>query len=138
MKKTFVFILLFMCFYFLPGCTEVPAEKLSNKNGVYTAFGIESYIIKLPSGKSVQDYFTFSDSPKQIVAELLYDTSDGNNLGAVEYCKVSRGGYVAYTNNLMVYIPSDDEKNVQMIACALVENQQYMSIEEAKQYIPWL
>lgn len=139
MRKTCTLLLLcVICISVLHGCTKIPAEKLSNKNGVYTALGIESYIFKLPSGKSVQNYFTFTGSPKQFVVELLYHTRDGKNIGVVEYCKISPKGYVAYTNDVVMYIPTDDVKKVQTIASVLVESPQYMSIEDAKQYIPWL
>ena len=71
---------------------------------------------------------------------MKYPSETGSKyIGSVKYGKIQNGGYIAYTDTLVMYIPGGiDLKDVQMIASALAWNPKYMTFEEAKQYVPYL
>ena len=71
MKKIiipFVLVIFIACLY---GCSEIEAEKPKNNNGIYTSCGVDSYIFKLPQGKSVRDFFSFTEGVGTIVADFF-------------------------------------------------------------------
>ena len=101
------------------------------------------YIIKLPDGKSVSDYFTLVGGKGTVCVSETDVLSYDNYLGTVYYQSVSEGGWVGYGKSqtgCVVYIPSDFPENRVTHACSMLATNasNYMTIEEARAYIQWL
>lgn len=98
------------------------------------------YIVKMPASKDVKDYFTLTGEIGYVHGTNLGQMDRNESLGGANYARVEEGGWVAYRDDLFLYIPYDISAGQAKMACAtLVLNQDnYMTFEEAKEYIEYL
>ena len=107
----------------------------------------EYYIIKLPDGKKVADYFELTGAEGVVTGMQTDVKSYSEKLDTIYNRQTKDGAWVAYAKSqtgLMIYMPKGFPENLVAITCAhLATNWEmsdgdYMTIEEAKAYIPSL
>lgn len=106
------------------------------ENGLISVKGQPGYVIHIEE-ENLDQYFTISEIVSQT---SILDTRDGSSY-FVTVAEVAQGGYIAYSNTWMlnvVYLPSSSEDQLDFaVFYANPNSQNYMSIEEAKQHLPW-
>ena len=137
--KTIVLVALFVvllkgCDYLLDnlGLAEDPSPR-----GVVTVSNCESYIVKIPTGKNVSDYFTLLGTSGTVVMHNFGNMNQDKIMGTAYYNQVKEGGWVIQGNGLFMHIPDDISSDAARRACNtfLTNQDNYMSVEEYKEYM---
>lgn len=134
MKRTILLLTAALMIIILCACGS------SNDNtpaGIVHHGTVDCYIFMLPAGKTVNDYFQ-TEGPVNTIAGTA---PDGGSLGGAKYQAESRGGYVAYTGNLVGYVPPGGTENDASSLCSDMlfgKRNEYMTFNEACKYLPWL
>lgn len=128
-------IAIVVCF---TACTEDDPRGVRSSGS-----GNQYYVIKLPDGKKVTDYFTLTGPEGTVVGMSTDMSSYSENLGTIYNRQATEGGWVAYNKDqsgIIIYMPAGFPENAVAITCAqlAINPNEYMTIEEAKQYIDWL
>lgn len=107
----------------------------STPKGVVRYGNVDCYIFKLPAGRSVEDYFQLEG-----MANNVHVSDPYGYMGNAQYRAESRGGYVAYTGNMVGYVPAGGDANDASSLCSRMiwDSQGYMTFDEACEYLPWL
>lgn len=128
-----IIVWLLVLMLLLSSCT--PEEK--EPRGVVTVSNCKSYIVKIPEGKNVTDYFTLLGTSGTVVMHNFGNMNQDNLMGTAYYNQVAEGGWVIHGNGLFMHIPADIPSDAASLACNkfLTNQDNYMSLEEYKGYI---
>lgn len=126
--------------------TYNPPEQAVSQlpDGVYSFGDVRYYVIKLPGGTAVLNrYFTLEGASGMVVVDRTDANSYSKNLGTVYYSQVQQGGWVAYQKSgtdCVLYIPGGiPDKDVKIVSSRLAYGaERYLTLEEAREYVPWL
>ena len=115
------------------GTTKLPDGVIRDDSGDW-------YIVKMPTGVKVDNYFTLSGEIGYVHGTNLGQMDRNENLGGANYVRVEEGGWIVYSGDLFLYIPYQISDGRAKMACAtlLLNQENYMTIEEAKEYIEFL
>lgn len=136
--RKIIAILMSLVILCLSGCVAQELPK-----GVCEHGDKEYYRIMLPKGKSVDDQFELTESWNIVVVSSFSESGAHQGNVSVYFQKETQGGWVAYSGNktgLILYFSSGfDAKEVKIACTALTRSKEnYMSWDEAKNYIHWL
>ena len=112
----------------LTGCGSKSTEGIGSVGG-------KQYYTILMQESEISEYFTVKGTENMI---SVLDTTTGKK-HIVKYVAIEEGGWIAYVGNRVRYI-SDEFSTTAMktAASGLKSSSSYMTVEEAKKYIPWL
>lgn len=121
-----VCIILFL--FSLSGCKAEKKGVIDKGNYCY-------YVIALPSGE-IEEYFT----PTGENGQIAYTDVKTTSTVVVKHVPIEEGGWIAYTSNTIAYIPPEAGESGMKSACTYIaiNSDNRMTIQEAKDYIPWL
>lgn len=134
-KRLFAVLLTLMLVLLLCSC-----DKESSEKGIIEKKCGDCYIVSLPEGKSVDDFFTLTGECCAMYIDDLGYMDKQDYLGCVKYSKVEEEGWIAFTEYKFLYIPYNVEKTMVVNACCdlVVCGDNIMSLEAAKEFIPFL
>lgn len=122
-----------------PGCstnTKVKGVRTDNDGKTY-------YAIQLPSGKTKEDYFSIGGLLQQTAVNAIVTDHDPFHTVVVYLYETSDGARIAVSNEdkgKILYFPKgfSDERLKMLCSSVVLNSDDYMSIEDAKAYIPSL
>ena len=137
MRRIVTCILLLVCLISMfTGCSgQDTAAK-----GIINEKGREWYIVQLPEGKNVSDYFTLLGGGGTVVMTNMGHMDKNETMGIAYYSKVKEGGWLAYSGNKFMYIPSELSVEEAKSACTtfILNSDNCMTFENAQKYISFL
>lgn len=139
MKKGLCFTIL--CTLLLTGFLGCSLEPSLPRGVRETTDGYRYYAIEFRGEEDALDYFTKVGLETQVSVQFSDGYSYMNNAGVVRYSKVEEGGWIAYKGYAKVlYFPENFPAARVKAFCSGIakESDNFMSIEEAKAYIPGL
>lgn len=136
MKKTIIICLLVaLLIMMVLGCGQKESLPgvIERENGNW-------YIVKLPAGKTVTDYFALTGQNGTIHVTNMGHMDINESMGNVNYSQVNEGGWIFYCGDVFMYVPTQiSEFALAASGATLIRNSDnYLLIEDAKQYIPFL
>ena len=130
-----IFLTLIFVIVISTGCdTDSKTTK-----GITTIGGHTCYQVDL-DGNTATRYFTLSKPKGQVCISLNGQDHPGSAGVVVNYAKVDQGGWIAYLNDLLIYLPKEASETNAQIACASFSSltaQDCLTIEEAGEYLPF-
>lgn len=120
-------------------CSACGAEE-KTPEGVINKDGGDWYIVKMPEGKSVKDYFTLTGESGYMHMTNMGQMDKSESMGGANYSEVSEGGWIVYGESVFMYIPYNISSSSAQMACStlILNRDNCMSLEDAKQYISFL
>lgn len=115
------------------GRENQPSGVIQNESGDW-------YIVKLPSGKTVSDYFTLQGASGTVVMQNFSQKENNGIMGVAYYNRVKEGGWVVFGDGVFMYIPYAISEAQARSACntLILNSDNTMTLEQAKQYISFL
>lgn len=134
MKRILATVLLVIALL-ITGCG---AKKLPD--GVIREDSGDWYIVKMPAGKDVKNYFTLTGGIGYVHGTNLGQMDRNESLGGASYARVEEGGWVVFGDDLFMYIPYQISDGAAQMACVtlILNRDNYMLLSEAKEYIEFL
>lgn len=134
MKRIIVTVLVVIALL-ITGCG---AEKVPD--GVIREDSGDWYVVKMPLGKDVKNYFTLTGEVGYVHGTNLGQMDRNESLGGASYARVEEGGWVVFGDDLFMYIPYQISEGQAKMACAtlIMNKDSYMTLSEAKEYIEFL
>lgn len=134
MKRILATVLLVIALL-ITGCG---AKKLPD--GVIKEDSGDWYIVKMPEGADIDHYFTISGAIGYMHGTNLGQMDRIESMGGANYARVEECGWVIYSDDLFLHIPYQITDGEAKMACAtlILNEENYMTLEEAKEYIDFL
>ena len=139
MNRFFLFLCVLLLSFGLISCSSSNEER----KGIRTVGDETCYQINLENN-TVEDYFSLVKPDGQIVVTPFSfegKPEGGSRSVVVYYSQIEEGGWVAYSDNLAIYFPSEvSESNVQMTCSAFLDitADECYTIDEVREYLPWI
>ncbi len=123
------------------GCTENSVSNNNSNIGTLQIGGYTCYKINL-RGQSVDTYFTVNDPGCGIGVTMYSLQNAADDIMFIHYSAISEGGYIAYYDDLVIYLPQEAGIEAAKVACSILavssDPSSFLSVGQARKYLPWL
>jgi len=137
MKRKLAILLLFASvFLAFTGCGSGKKEE----KGIKMVSECTCYQIDM-QGNAIEDYFTLVKPRGQVSIALNGEKGNGSKGAVVSYSSIEEGGWVAYYSGLVIYFPPEVSETSVAVSCTAfhsLNSEDCFTIEEVREYLPWL